>query len=279
VESGELKGAKLLKKEEGNFLSGFRSKVVEFYKSVLPQPESGALAGIVFGARGAMPSDFYNQTKTSGLFHLVIPSGLKTTLVISFLIGFFALFVRRQIAIPFVILTILIYLLITGFDAPIVRSAIMASVAFTAQIFGRVVSPWRVFFLTVFIMLIFQPDWVTDIGFYVSFASVAFLMLYEKDFAGYLKSLKFPKVLVEDFSASLIAQLGAAPILYLAFNQLSLLSPVANVLVLWMIPFLMALGMLGGILGLAFPEAGRLLLYASFPMLWIFSKVVQVFGG
>ncbi len=276
VDGGQLKNAKIIKKEDGNFLAGFRNKIVDFYQKVLPQPESGAMSGIVFGARGAMTPEFYNQTKVSGLFHLVIPSGLKTTLVISFLISLFTLFFKRKIAIPFVILGIILYLFVTGFDAPIVRASIMAGAYFLAQITGRIVSSWRVFFLTAFLMLAISPDWVEDVGFWVSFSSVAFLILYKEDLN---KLIKLPKFVRENVSASLAAQVGAAPILYLAFNQFSFMSPIANTLVLWLVPFLMAGGLIAGTLGLVFPGIGKIILLIILPPLWFFTKVAQVFGS
>jgi competence protein ComEC len=152
----------------------------------------------------------------------------------------------------------------------------MSSFIFLGQAAGRLVSIWRIFFLTAGLMLIYNPDWVNDIGFILSFVSTASLMLFEKHIRKWL--FRVPEVLKEGLSTSLAAQIGVAPILFVTFGQFNIWSPLINGLVLWTVPIIMILGSVGGLIGLIIPILGKVVLYLSYPLLWWFVKVVEVFG-
>lgn len=261
--------------ETKSFLSDFRNEIIDFYNSSLPQPESGLIGGVVLGSKGALTQEFYDLTKVTGVAHVVVASGTNVTFVVSFLMGVLTLFLPRRKAILFVILGIILYLFLSGFDAPLVRAAIMSSALFLGQETGRLVSSWRIFFVTASVMLIYRPDWITDIGFMLSFASTASIMLFQKRINSWLRHI--PDVIREDFSTTLSAQIGVAPILFVTFGQFNILSPLINALVLWTVPGIMILGSVGGILGLIMPGLGKLILYLAYPMLWWFVKVVSIF--
>lgn len=262
-----------------NFAVNFRNKLVEFYLNNLPQPESGLVAGIVLGSKGALTRDFYNKTKLTGVAHVVVASGTNVTFVVMFLISTLTLFMSRKKAIPFVILGIVLYLFISGFEAPLIRAAIMSTFLFLGQETGRVTSTWRIYFLTGSIMLIIKPEWITDIGFALSFVSTASLMLFNNRISSkLLRLLRLPRLLNEGLATSLAAQIGVAPILFVTFGQFNILSPVINALVLWTVPAIMILGSLGGIVGLLSPVIGKMILYLCYPFLWWFASVVRIFG-
>ncbi len=277
VGSGKLEDPKLMKiNPSKSYTSLFRNNIISFYQKVLPEPEGGLLSGIVIGAKGALSPDFYNQTKLAGVAHVVVASGTNVTFVVSFLMGILTLYLTRKKAIVFAMLGIILYLFVSGFDAPLVRAAIMSSVIFLGQGIGRIVSTMRVLFLTAGVMLIYNPNWIIDIGFILSFVSTASLVLFEKRI--HSKLLKIPKFLREGLSTSLAAQIGVAPILFVTFGQFNIWSPLINALVLWTIPYIMILGSVGGIIGLIMPSLGKLILYLGYPMLWWFAQTVKLFA-
>lgn len=276
VNGGELQDPKLISIDSGKtVLAGFRNSVISFYQKTLPEPLSGLLSGIVIGAKGALSADFYNQTKLAGVAHVVVASGTNVTFVVSFLMGVVTLFLPRRKAILFVILGIIMYLFISGFDAPLIRAAIMSSFLFLGQEAGRLTTTWRIYFLTAGIMLIYRPDWINDIGFILSFVSTASLMLFEKRIRILLS--KVPEIFKEGLSTSLAAQIGVTPILFVTFGQFNILSPLINALVLWTVPYVMILGAVGGVMGVIFPFLGKIIIWLTYPLLWWFVKVVEVF--
>lgn len=273
----KLNDARLKKVEkEKTVLSSFRNSIISFYQRVLPEPMGGLLSGIIIGAKGALSTDFYDLTKKVGVAHVVVASGTNISFVVSFLMGTLTLILSRRKAILFVIVGIVLYLFISGFDAPLIRAAIMASLLFMAQETGRLSSSWRILVLTASVMLIYNPEWVSDIGFILSFVSTMGIMLFEKRIRNLLK--KVPEVLKEGFSTSFAAQIGVAPILFVTFGQFNVLSPLINALILWTIPYIMVLGVVGGIVGLAFPIIGKMVLWITYPLLWWFVHIVTLFN-
>lgn len=277
VKDGKLENSKLvLVSPSSGFGSGLRNNVVSFYEKTLPQPMSGLMAGITLGSKRTLTSDFWQKVKNTGVAHVVVASGTNVTFVVSFIFALTAIFLPRQKSIPFVLLSIVLYLFLSGFDAPLIRAAIMSLLTFWAQNYGRLINAWRVLLLTAGVMLLIQPDWIADIGFILSFVSTASIMLFGRRIAIYLKHI--PRFIKEDFSTTLAAQIGVSPILFVTFGQFNILSPIINLLVLWTVPFIMILGSLGGITGLVFPAFGKLILYISYPLLWWFTQIVKIFG-
>jgi competence protein ComEC len=277
VDKDKLDNPKLVEILGGKtLLSGFRNKVVNFYQQVLPAREAGLIGGVVLGSKNSLPRGFYQETKNIGVAHIVVASGTNVTFVISFLLGVAALVLPRRKAIAFVILGIILYLFLSGFDPPLIRAAVMASLAFIAQETGRPVNAWRVLFLTAALMLIYNPDWLIDIGFILSFAATSSIMLFQKRIGSWLR--RAPEILRQDFSTTLAAQIGVTPILFVTFGQFNIWSPVANLLVLWTVPGIMILGAVGGVVGLIVPGVGKMIVYLTYPMLWWFVKIVEIFS-
>jgi competence protein ComEC len=252
VNGDKLDKPKLVDVKPSSQISKFRNNIISFYQKTLPQPESGLVSGILLGSKGALTQDFYDLTKKTGVAHVVVASGTNVTFVVSFLMGILVLFMSRKKAIYFCIFGILGYLFMSGFDAPLIRAAIMASVLFMAQETGRLVSTWRVLLITAGIMLIIKPDWLIDIGFILSFVSVSSILFFEPKISKWTGKL---------FSTTIAAQIGVAPILFVTFGQFNILSPIVNALVLWTIPMIMVLGGFGGVVGLIWPFLGKIILY------------------
>lgn len=279
--TGTVNGDKLdkpilekLETDNKGFLLDLRLRLISFYKSNLPEPYSSLIAGVVIGSKN-MPESFWQKLKTTGTAHVVVASGTNVTMTISFLIGMLTIFAKRRTAIWFTLIGILGYVIISGFDAPIVRAGIMGSILLFGQEKGRDVHSWRILIYSAIIMLLIKPTWITDLGFILSFVATIFLMLMQKKIDSKLKLI--PAIFREGLSTSLAAQIGVAPIIFITFGQFNLLSPIINALVLWTIPYIMIIGAIGGVVGLIVPLLGRLILYIIFPLLWYFEKTLSIF--
>ncbi len=263
-------------KEEVGPLSRVRKKIINFYEESLPLNYAGLVSGITLGSKGGLSNEFWEKVKYVGVAHVVVASGTNVTFVISFLVNFLSLFLIRRKMIPLVILGILLYLLLSGLEAPLIRASIMASIVFLAQETGRVSSSMHALFLSGLVMLLINPSWIGDIGFILSFVATASLILFEKKIREKLK--RIPEFIKESFSTTLAAQVGVTPILFVTFGGFNILSPLVNVLVLWTIPIIMIFGMFAGVVGSVFPLLGKIILYICYPVLWWFIEVVEVFS-
>lgn len=276
VQDRQLKEAKLIRLEEATgFFYNLRKNLNNFYYLSLPQPHSALVAGVTLGSKGSIPTDFWKSLKKSGTTHVVVASGMNVTLVSQFLISFLSLILARRRAIPFAIAGILIYALLSGFDAPIIRASIMGSLVFIAQELGRLSFSLRTLFLTIFVMLFIKPDWITDVGFQLSFVATLSLILFEPKLDKWFQ--KLPSLIRKDFSTSLAAQIGVAPILFVTFGQFNVLSPIVNIAVLWTIVPMTVIGMVGGLAGLIYQPVGRIVLLLTYPLTSWFIFIVSRF--
>ena len=277
VDGDKLKNPKLLSVNQNkNLTAKFRNNLISFYQSVLPEPYAGLIGGILLGNKGGLTSNFWQMVKSTGVAHVVVASGTNVTFIANYIFAIAIFFIPRRKAIWFVMLSILLYLFISGFEAPLVRAAIMVSTVYLAQLIGREINSWKVLLATVLVMLLVKPTWIGDIGFILSFVSTASLILFESRIR---KKITFlPPFLKEGLSTSLAAQIGVTPILFVTFGQFNIWSPIVNMLVLWTIAPIMVIGAIGGLVGLVIPIFGKFIVWLSFPLLWWFVKMVEVFN-
>lgn len=309
------KGTLYLKKSEAKLvekhglLPEIKRKMLSLFSKTLPQTESALVTGVTLGSKEGFSSEFYNSLKNAGVLHVVVASGTNITLVTRVLITTLVLFLTRKAAIGVALTGIWLYALLVGLEAPIVRAAVMGSLAFTAQETGRVYFAWWGLFLSAIVMLLVVPTWLTDIGFLLSFAATAGILTFEKPIKNFLTKVitslrpkpkhsfevkaRIPELqkpttaaqiksepgrtLINDFSTSLAAQAGVTPILFFAFGQFSPWSPVVNGLLLWTVAPIMSLGFLGALLGLLIEPLGQLLILLTYPLAWLFIRVVELF--
>ncbi len=277
VNQDKLEKPKLIKVSESDgYIYKFRKKLLNFYNTSLPTPHSALIAGMVIGSKSGIPNDFWEALKKSGTAHVVVASGMNIALIAGFLLSFFTLFFKRGKALLLTLIGIWMYAVLSGFDAPIVRAALMGSIGFSAQEFGRISQTIRTLVITGLIMILVKPEWAIDVGFLLSFFATLSIVLFQKKILKFLKSV--PSIVREDFATTLAAQIGVAPILYFAFGQLNIFSPIINIIILWTVPPITIIGMLGGVAGLAVPTLGRLILFLVYPLTSWFISTVTLFS-
>ena len=257
-----------------------RENIIYFFNSSLPQDYSALMLGIVFGIKEEMSSKFYLDLQKTGLTHVIAASGMNITLLGGFLSLFFLRFMKRQIALIFTILGIVLYAMLAGFEPSIVRAAIMGIIVFTAQLTGRQSSAALALFFAAFLMLMRAPSLVFDVGFQLSFLATFGLIYFRPLFylSSKIKKLIEKVIIGEDLVTTITAQVITLPILFYNFGSYSLWSIIVNALVLWTVPILMIVGGVSAVIGLIIEPFGRIILYLSVPFLLYFTKIVEFFG-
>lgn len=287
VNDDKLDKAKLIKTEQSQkFVYKFRQKLLKFYKKSLPEPHSSLIAGVTIGSKASIPNDFWEKLKNSGTAHVVVASGMNITLVAGFLLNFLVIVMKRKKALVFSLIGVWFYAFLSGFDAPIVRAAIMGSIAITSQELGRVSMALRALIISAVIMLLINPGYVEDVGFLLSFFATLGLITFESRIEMFLlkkiKVLQGSGTLVStlrtDFATTLAAQIAVFPILYYYFGRFNILSPLINTAILWTVVPITVIGMLGGLVGIVVPIIGQSILLLTYPLTLWFVGVVNFFG-
>ena len=165
----------------------------------------------------------------SGLLHILAASGMNVAFIYSFfflILNFFR--VPFRVNIIFCILMVLIYVLMTGLGASVLRAALMLIFVLIGKLIDRDAHSIALLSFVALLMLLYNPMYINDVGFQLSFI-VTFGLLIMTPLL--LKSgNKFINWLIGAVSIPIIAQLWVIPIQIFYFNNISVYSIFANIM-------------------------------------------------
>jgi len=218
-------------------------QVEKFFK----QPYSSILQAMLTGDKVSLEPETKDKFINTGLIHLLVVSGLHIGFCVAIFIFFFKLF---KLPLKYVYLltipAIFFYVLITGANPPAVRAAIMASCILIALILNREPLIYNAIALSALIILLINPQDLFTASFQMSFlATLAIIYLYPKinNIFGNIKN-KILKSLWAVTTVTLSAQIALIPLLLFYFGKISIISMLANVLIVPVIGFVVGLSYL-----------------------------------
>jgi competence protein ComEC len=235
----------------------------------LPAPHAAVLLGVVLGVRQGIPPGLQNALIATGLIHLLVLSGLKVAVFARIVQGALQPLLGRHAAWPALGL-IGVYALVGGSTPAAVRACAMGGLAIAASRIGRPTHVWTSLAITAAAMLAWHPELAWDVGFQLSFAGTASIILLTPGIERRIKGV--PSVLREPFAVTCAAQIGTLPMMATDFHVLSPVAPFANALVLPILPVLVGAGLLLGPLSLL-PDLARL---AALPTAGLLAYLEQV---
>ena len=241
------------------------------FASSLPNKEAGLLSGIVLGTKKSLPTKLYQQMIQTGTIHIAVASGMNITLLITPLFNFLTLFLNRKIALVALTILIWFYALLSGFQPPIVRASLMASLLYLSQEFGRKADSLRILIMTGYVMVMVKPDLIFDLSFQLSFFSMLGLSFIQPT----LRKSSNRLLKSENFSATLACQLATLPIIMANFGEYNLFSPFINFLILPVVPYILGIGLLAAFFSLFSRMIAYLLALISYPFLWYLSRLLS----
>ncbi len=231
-----------------------KQRFISSFKKILSADEAALISGLTFGVRADFSAEFKEAMERSGTIHLVALSGYNISILI---LAIERLLRSRFSKRFFFILTtccIGLFVLMVGAEASIVRAAIMGWLVLLATTIGRLHSFWYALVYAALGMSLWNPSLPgSDLGFQLSFLSLLGIVLLQPILAHWLGVQKKDISLFhwkDNLATTIAAQLGVLPILLMSFATFSLVGVVSNVLILWLIPSVMALGFLVAFLGL-----------------------------
>lgn len=254
-------------------LGEWREKWVGILQKSLPEPMASLAAGILLGVKGQMPSDFYQALVSTGTLHIVAASGFNVSVVLTILMRAMLTFASRGVAIVGGIVGVILYVLMAGASASIVRAGIMGSLTIIAYYFGRSAEARRLLWVSGTIMLLINPLMILDIGFQLSFVATAGLLYLEP------LLIKFPtnKFLANYLYPTLAASIATLPVIWWHFGRVSWISPLVNILVLPVVPLIMGMSALV-LLGAPLLASGGVIAWLAYVPLWYIVWVIRLFG-
>ncbi len=218
---------------------------------------SALLKGVLLGETSQLDnSEAGRAYKTSGLSHLVAVSGGHLVIIAALLMYLLRkLALKRWLEITIITLFLVAFVVLTGLQPSAIRATVMVFISSIGPLLGRRTHIPSALSAAAIVMLALQPPTAFSIGFWLSVFAVFGLTIFCPLIFGYL-ALALPKKLtdhkklanlfksgfINPLAMTITAQLATVSITAPIFATLSLISPLANVLVTPFITVLVAVG-------------------------------------
>lgn len=254
-----------------------------FEKSVglsVPEPQAAFLNGVLLGSRQDIPKDIKDDFAATGVSHILAISGYNITLVSLVVMWFLLFFFRRQTAFWFSVVAIVLFTILTGASASVVRSALMGGLVLLANRSGRIYDPKNSLTLAAFLMVLANPMILRyDIGFQLSFFATVGILYVAPLLSDYFKRVPNRFNFRETFLMTFSAQLMVLPLILFYFHNFSLVALPANLIILPFIPLAMSLGFLTGMAGLIWSKLGMVIGALAWLVSSLILRVVKFFAS
>lgn len=278
-----------------------RIKFATIIEQSLPQPLAALLIAIVLSLRTPALIPLVQLFNETGTAHMIAPSGFKVTILAGLIVGGTRWLYekreqqaklllpaqkrrdwRRWLATTLVLLSIIIYTILSGAGPAAIRAGIMGIILVIAPRIGRIYNMYTALALTALLMSMVDPFVLWDVGFQLSFLGTLGIVMLTPLFLRSFRSLErflSGYLVAEIMAVTLAAQTATWPITAFTFSQISFIAPLANMLSVPLLGVLIVLGLLVCIGGLFFIQIGILFGWIVWPLLWYLGMIINWCAG
>ena len=199
----------------------------EKYQANGLQGEELAIASaLTLGDKSMLDKELKRSYSATGASHVLAVSGLHVGIIYLVIIALLQQLFRgnrfKPIRVILALTGLWSYAFVAGLSASVVRASVMFSLVSIGEMMRRKSPSLNIVFASAFLMLLYEPRYLNDVGFQLSYAAVfAILLLHERIY----KSLKISNFILDKAwsltSVSIAAQLGTMPIMLYHFHQFS----------------------------------------------------------
>lgn len=249
---------------------------------IFHEPQASLAAGIITGAKRSMPQELTENFQKAGLSHIVALSGYNVSIIIIALSTLLAPLFNRKIVYVLSVFMTITFILMTGASSSVVRAGIFALMILTGKAMGKQAYLPNILLFTATVMLISNPFvlWY-DIGFQLSFLAFTGIVYLSTPVEKFITLSKFkilPDFIKKMLCETVSAQLMVLPLLSYNFGSISLIAPISNIAVLWVIPLAMFLSFISALGSMIFINLGHLLAFIAWPTLWYIQFAAKIFS-
>ncbi len=247
-----------------NFLMNHRENIISDFRIVLGDDCGGFLAGMVFGEKSTLDGSVKTSLYRMGTGHVMAVSGLHISVMAMFvmlILNF--LKVNKFLSFGFVNIFMAFMVTMANYPVSAIRALIMVDIAFSAKLFLRENDTFNSLAIAVLLICLENPYVIYSSGFLLSVSGTFGIGV----FAPYMVK-KLPDVTAYDriirlFITMLCTSIAVLPVSMIYFDEISLISPIANIFVVPMCSFCMVLGMIYTVTGFT-------------PVLWSAGGIIKI---
>ncbi len=274
------------------WVHSLRGRLAGALAEVLPEPQASLAQGVLLGMRSSIPETVEDDFARSGTAHLLAISGLHVTIIAGLVLGIAARIFgrRRHLHVWLALTAVWLYALLAGMQAPVSRAAIMASLFLLAELLGRQRSTPTALAFAAALMVAVNPTILWEASFQLSFVAMLGLVtlgprlqsLGQRAAAALAGDSDNPVVggiggyLTDNLAVTLGVIIAVWPVIAYYFGIVSWVAPLATLLALPALPWVLISGGLAAGLGIIALPLGQ----AAGWIAWVFiSYLIAVTGG
>jgi len=230
-------------------LLNLKHTYLDTLKRYLPEPSAALAGGITVGERRSLGEELTQAFRDTGLIHIVVLSGYNIAIIVIFISALLA-FLPEKPRFVATIAAIVLFTVLVGASATVVRAALMGSIGALGAVTKRTYSAMHALIVAGFVMLLWNPYLLLyDPSFQLSFIATLGLLLGVPLLVPHLAWVPEKFALRELMAATISTQIAVLPLLAYMVGSVSLVALVVNALVLPIIPFAMLAVFLVGVVG------------------------------
>lgn len=231
------------------YINLIKSKLLKSYQvDSFKSDNYNLLMALLFGEKTELSKELSNNYTQAGIIHILAISGLHIALIYGIILWLTKPLQRLKkgkVYIFLISLSVLwFYAILAGFSASIVRAAVMFSVIAFAKILNRQSNIYNSLALSAMILLLYNPNYLFDVGFQLSFAAVLSIVVFQPLVRKYSYSKNIVMLKTKELLLiSLVAQIGVLPLSLYYFGQFPLLFLMANLIAIPLSSIILVLGL------------------------------------
>lgn len=263
--------------DPGDFVLNVRDWFAERIKKLIPETQVKLGLSYLLGMKSGLPNDLDENLRIVGLVHIVVASGAHLSILVNIAKKIFGKLSRFS-GLLFSVLFVIFFMIMVGWTPSIMRAGIMTILTLLAWYVGRKFAPWRIILLVAAGTLIVNPMFIINLGWLLSFASFAGIMVLGPRFERFFYGEKKPSFVAEVIITTVAATVMTLPIILYFYGTVSLISVIANLLILPTLPYAMGLVFLTGVV-VGVPIVETIIGFVATKLLDFHIMIVEFFGG
>ncbi len=233
--------------QHNSWLLAVKNQLSSAFRSALT-PRSAAIGrALILGERDGIDAQLRSYFLATGSMHILAVSGMHIGLLILVLLqilGLLSRWVSRKQALFLVLFIVWYYAVLTGLSASVLRSVFMFSVLLLSQLSGRQMSQLSALFFSAFCLLLYDPRYLFDLGFQLSYLAMLGIYLYYEAIRATLQfRWKILTHLWDGTALGLAATLTTLPLSLYHFHLYPNYAQIANLCLMSLSSLILVVGM------------------------------------
>lgn len=246
----DIQGGNLIEKDAFYYSDWLRTRILgNLAKHGFHRSELTVAGALILGQQQDIAADTLHDYQFAGAIHILSVSGLHVGFILLFL-NFLLGYMPKNSATSYLKLGIIIIFLwgfavLAGLSPSVIRSVTMFSFVAVGMHLKRKTNIFHTLFVSIFLILLFEPSFLFDVGFQLSYVALFFILWLQP----LLSNIWKPKYAIvryfwEILTVSFAAQIGTFPLSVYYFHQFPGLFFVTNLIIIPFLSVIMGLGVL-----------------------------------